>query len=44
MKDDLEETLIYAPEYFRDKWDLGESLKVLADYDAKHGTGARSAK
>jgi hypothetical protein len=24
--DDLEETLIYAPEYFREKWDLGGSL------------------
>lgn len=24
--DDLEETLPYAPEYFRDKWDLGTSL------------------
>lgn len=37
MREDLEETLGYAPEYFRDKWDLGSSLKKLDEYKAKCG-------
>jgi len=36
MREDLEETLEYASEYFRDKWGLGSSLLLLAAYDAKH--------
>jgi len=27
----------YASEYFREKWDIGVSLKTLSDYQAKHG-------
>jgi uncharacterized protein YhdP len=30
MRADLEETLSYAPEFFREKWDLGASLKATA--------------
>jgi hypothetical protein len=26
--EDLQETVQYAPEYFRDKWDLGSSLPL----------------
>jgi uncharacterized protein with von Willebrand factor type A (vWA) domain len=37
MREDLEETLGYAPDYFRDKWDLGSSLKRLDEYKAKYG-------
>jgi hypothetical protein len=37
MREDLEETLGYAPEHFRDKWDLGSSLKKLDEYKAKYG-------
>jgi hypothetical protein len=41
MRDDLEESVQYASEYFREKWDLGASLTLVAAYDAKHRTSTK---